>query len=138
MILVADCARPYSAFASPSSARGAISVIRPLRAGPKNAWPVPTSAASTANSQIGGLPASSATARPACPAQHRASAPSMTGRRPIRSASTPPPSTNATCGRIPAAMTTPSPSADTPLPSTAKVTATEDIQVPSSEVTCPT
>jgi hypothetical protein len=137
MILVVDCARPYSVFASPSSARGATSVIRPASAGVKNAWPVPTSAASTAKSQIGGLPASSATVRAACAAQHSVSAPTMTGRRPIRSASTPPPSTNTTCGTISAAMTTPSPSADMPLPSTANVSATPDIQVPSSDATWP-
>lgn len=61
----------------------------------------------------------------------------MTGRRPSRSASTPPPSTRTTCGKIRAAITYPTSVADPPLPSTAKVTATADIEVPSSEVTYP-
>ncbi len=102
---VADCARPPSAFALPSSSRGAMSTVSPSSAGLKNASPAPTSAASVANSHVCGLPASSATASAACAAPHRASDPSITGRRPIRSASTPPPSMSSTWGRILAAMT---------------------------------
>ena len=68
-------------------------------------------------------------------AAHRAtSAVSITGRRPSRSASTPPPSMNATIGTMFAANTTPSDVAVPPLASTAKAIATADIEVPSIEV----
>ncbi len=61
----------------------------------------------------------------------------MTGRRPSRSAITPPPSRRATIGTMFAAKTRPSPVAVPPLPSTAKTIATEDIAVPSSEAAYP-
>ena len=50
---------------------------------------------------------------------------------------TPPPSMNSTCGTIPAARTTPRSPAVPPLSSTAKDTASEDIEVPSREVAYP-
>ena len=51
MMPVPDSVRPLSALALPSCSLGAISIIRPSRAGPQNASPVPTRAASAANSQ---------------------------------------------------------------------------------------
>jgi hypothetical protein len=62
----------------------------------------------------------------------------MTGRRPSRSASAPPPSVNAIIGPMFAANTTPSSVGVPPLPSTAKAIATDDIAVPSSDAEYPT
>jgi len=61
----------------------------------------------------------------------------MSGRRPIRSASTPPPSMTRTCGKTEAANTRPSSAAVPPLSSTANVSAILDMAVPSSEVENP-
>ncbi len=71
----------------------------------KNASPVPSTADSTTNSQTGGTVTSSAAARVPCAASRTASAPSITFRLPSRSATTPPPSMNSTCGMTPAANT---------------------------------
>jgi hypothetical protein len=125
---------PNNAFALPSCSRGASCTIRPDRAGEKNALPVPTTNAAMTNSQTCGWPRKSVTARAHWAAQRATSAVSITGRRPSRSASTPPPSMNATIGAMFAVNTTPSVVADPPLCSTAKAIATADIEVPSSDV----
>jgi hypothetical protein len=125
---------PNSAFAFPSWSRGASWTGRPEKAGWKNALPVPTTNAATTNSQMRGEPSSSVAASVPWAAHRARSAVSITGRRPSRSASTPPPSMNATIGTMLAANTTPSDIADPPLASTANAIATADIEVPSDEV----
>ena len=105
VIPVTDWARPSSAFASLSRAGGAMSGVSALSAGVKNASPVPSSASSTMNSQMGGGPAKSAAASAAAAVNRTASAASITGRRPSRSAITPPPSMKRTWGTTPAAKT---------------------------------
>ena len=127
-------AAPSRALALPSSAAGATSGVSPPRAGVKNASPAPRTAANPAKTQIGGWLASMSAASRAWAAQRAASAVSITGRRPNRSAITPPPSMNSTWGTMPAASTKPSSVAVPPLSSTAKITATDAIEVPSSEV----
>nr|WP_246115744.1 hypothetical protein [Trebonia kvetii] len=94
---------------------------------------MPTTSAAAANSHSRGCPSDSAAARPPCARHLATSAASMTGRRPSRSASAPPPSMNAIIGTMFAASTTPSPVGEPPLPSTAKAIATVDIAVPSSD-----
>ena len=88
-ILVAEPARPYSEFALASWFRGAISTVSALRAGVKNAVPMPPSQASRTNSQSGGRPTASATASVAWVTQRSTSAPIITRRRPSRSAIAP-------------------------------------------------
>ena len=133
----ADRAALSNALALTRSSGGASSTVSPLSAGVKTASPVPRAIASRMNTHNAGCPASTAPASAACAAQRAASAPSMTGRRPIRSARTPPPSMNSTCGTIPAARTTPRSLAVPPPSSTAKDTASADIEVPRSEVAYP-
>ena len=103
--LVAASATPTRALASASLSGGVIAGIRPPRAGVKKASPVPTTAVSAAISQIGGLATSKVAARTPCAVSRAPSAASITLRLPIRSARTPPPSMNSTCGMTPAAKT---------------------------------
>jgi hypothetical protein len=137
-ILVAEPARPYSEFALASWSRGAISTVRALRAGVKNAVPMPPSQASRTNSHSGGRPTASATASVAWAAQRSTSAPIITRRRPSRSAIAPANGSNKTWGTTVAVNTRPSPVAPTRLSSTAQAIATVDIDEPSREVTKPT
>ena len=98
-------ARPISAFASLAWPGGAICGVSAVSAGVKNASPVPSAAWSTTNTHTGTCPASSAAASAAWAANRSRSAPSITGRRPIRSASTPPLIISRICGITPAANT---------------------------------
>ena len=130
-------ASPNSAFALPSWSRGAISTVSASKAGVKNASPVPSSQASRTNTQSAGRPANTAPASDACAAQRSASAPSITRRRPSRSATAPATAISSTWGTTAAANTYPRPVALAPLSSTAQAIATVDIDEPSREVTSP-
>jgi hypothetical protein len=134
-ILAAEPASPYSAFALASWSGGEISTVSALRAGEKNASPVPSSQASRMNTQSAGRPANSAAARQACAPQRSTSAASITRRRPSRSATTPASGSITTWDTTPAVNTNPRPVAPAPLSSTAQAIATVDIAEPSSEVT---
>ena len=99
--------------------------------------PVPPSQASRTNSHSAGRPAVSAAASAACAQQRSTSAASITWRRPSRSAIAPASGSSRTWGTTLAVNTTPRPVALTRLSSTAKATATVDIDEPSREVTKP-
>jgi len=90
------------------------------------------------NSHNVGRPVASAIASVACAPQRSTSAPSMTRRRPSRSAIAPASGSSTTWETTLAVNTSPRPVAPILLSSTAKAMATVDIDEPSREVTKPT